>query len=97
MLRSVAALRGLVRPGNSGGPLVSAQGQVLATVFAALTATSKPGGFAVPNAVVQAQLAKAVAQDTDRRHGPLRLNGRGQVGSERPGRATVCVAARLRR
>ena len=63
VLRSVAALRGLVRPGNSGGPLVSAQGQVLATVFAALTATSKPGGFAVPNAVVQAQLTKAVAQD----------------------------------
>src|SRR5581483_1287999 len=32
--RSITALRGLVRPGNSGGPLVDAQGRVDATVFA---------------------------------------------------------------
>jgi uncharacterized membrane protein required for colicin V production len=63
VLRSVTALRGLVRPGNSGGPLVSSQGQVLATVFAALTGTVHPGGFAVPNSVVQALLAQAVARD----------------------------------
>ncbi|MGO9822508.1 MAG: MarP family serine protease [Solirubrobacteraceae bacterium] len=63
VLRSVTALRGLVRPGNSGGPVVSSQGQVLATVFAALTGTVHPGGFAVPNSVVQAQLARAVARD----------------------------------
>ncbi len=37
-----------MKPGNSGGPLVDAQGQVLATVFAAITGTPRPGGFAIP-------------------------------------------------
>jgi S1-C subfamily serine protease len=60
--RSITVLRGLVRSGNSGGPMVDAHGQVVATIFAALTATSRPGGFAVPNAVVRAQLAKALAR-----------------------------------
>ncbi|MGI8505521.1 MAG: MarP family serine protease [Solirubrobacteraceae bacterium] len=63
VLRSITALRGHVRPGNSGGPMVDAHGQVVATVFAALTGTSRPGGFAVPNAVVGAQLAKARARN----------------------------------
>ena len=58
MLRSITPLRGRVRPGNSGGPMVDAHGQVVATVFAALTGTSRPGGFAVPNALVRAQLAR---------------------------------------
>ncbi|HZU61325.1 MAG TPA: trypsin-like peptidase domain-containing protein, partial [Solirubrobacteraceae bacterium] len=58
--RSITPLRGLVRPGNSGGPLVSSSGQVDGTVFAAITGgspTSGPGGMAVPNSVVAAQLA----------------------------------------
>ena len=59
VLRRIAALRGLVRPGNSGGPLVDSRGQVLATVFAAITGTPRPGGFAVPNSLVRAQLARA--------------------------------------
>ena len=62
VLRTITALRGHVRPGNSGGPLVDAQGRVVATVFAALTGTAHPGGFAVPNSVVQAQLRKALAR-----------------------------------
>lgn len=62
VLRSITALRGHVRPGNSGGPMVDARGQVVATIFAALTGTPRPGGFAVPNAVVGAQLAKARAR-----------------------------------
>jgi S1-C subfamily serine protease len=60
--RSITALRGLVRSGNSGGPMVDAHGQVVATIFAALTGTARAGGFAVPNAVVRAQLAKAQAR-----------------------------------
>jgi S1-C subfamily serine protease len=64
ILRSVTSLRGRVRPGNSGGPLVDAQGQVLATVFAAITGTNHSGGFAVPNALVQAQLALAREHNT---------------------------------
>ena len=59
--RSITALRGLVRPGNSGGPMVDAHGRVLATVFAAITGTSRPGGFAVPNAVVRRELRRARA------------------------------------
>ncbi len=59
--REVAALRGRVRPGNSGGPMVDAAGQVVATVFAEVTNAPEnhPGGFAVPNSVVAAELAKA--------------------------------------
>jgi S1-C subfamily serine protease len=57
VLRSIAALRGRVRPGNSGGPMVDAQGQVEATVFAAITGSpTGEGGFAVPNALVRTQL-----------------------------------------
>ena len=59
VLRTITALRGRVRPGNSGGPMVNHAGQVVATVFAALTGTTRPGGFAVPNGVVRSELAKA--------------------------------------
>jgi hypothetical protein len=37
---------------------------VLATVFAAITGTSRPGGFAIPNSVVRAVVAQAGARDT---------------------------------
>jgi S1-C subfamily serine protease len=53
--RSIASLRGSVRSGNSGGPLVDARGRVLGTVFAAMT-TGTPGGFAVPDEVVEEAL-----------------------------------------
>jgi S1-C subfamily serine protease len=56
--RSITALRGRVRPGNSGGPMVDGHGQVVATVFAALTGTPRAGGFAVPNSLVRAALKK---------------------------------------
>ena len=58
VLRIITALRGRVRPGNSGGPMVDASGHVVATVFAAITGSSSgEGGFAVPNALVRKQLA----------------------------------------
>jgi Trypsin-like peptidase domain/Colicin V production protein len=60
--RSITPLRGLVRPGNSGGPLVDRAGDVLGTVFAAITSPTPgggPGGMAVPNSVVRSQLAVA--------------------------------------
>ena len=60
--RSITSLRGRVRPGNSGGPVVDAAGRVVATVFASITGTNRPGGFAVPNAVVKSQLAAALAR-----------------------------------
>jgi S1-C subfamily serine protease len=61
VVRKITSLRGRVRPGNSGGPMVDDHGHVLATVFAAIVgSSSSSGGFAVPNAIVRAQLAKAV-------------------------------------
>jgi S1-C subfamily serine protease len=63
VLRSITALRGRVRPGNSGGPMVDAAGEVVATVFAAITGPSSGrGGFAVPNALVRKQLALAASR-----------------------------------
>ncbi len=53
--RQLTSLRGDVRSGNSGGPLVDAAGRVMGTVFAATT-QGKPGGYAVPNGVVAAAL-----------------------------------------
>ena len=57
--REITSLRGLVRSGNSGGPLVDGDGRVLATVFAATAGGSGHGGFAVPDAIVERALARA--------------------------------------
>ncbi len=57
--RSITTLRGYVRPGNSGGPLIDGAGQVVGTVFAAIVGTpGQRGGFAVPNELVTRQLAR---------------------------------------
>ena len=63
--RLISSLRGLVRPGNSGGPLVDSVGQVIGTVFAQITNASpnKPSGLAVPNSIVRRELAKALASN----------------------------------
>jgi S1-C subfamily serine protease len=58
--RSITSLRGTVRSGNSGGPLVDDRGRVLGTVFAATT-TGTPGGFAVPDEVVEEALRSSLA------------------------------------
>ncbi|HNC05993.1 MAG TPA: trypsin-like peptidase domain-containing protein, partial [Solirubrobacterales bacterium] len=57
--RSMLALRGNVRHGNSGGPLVDSRGQVLGTVFAATT-EGPQGGLAIPNRVL-ADISKKVS------------------------------------
>ena len=57
--RLMLSLRGRVRHGNSGGPLVDARGRVVGTVFAASTGSRRHGGFAVPDAIVQRILAAA--------------------------------------
>lgn len=56
--RSITALGGTVRSGNSGGPLVDAAGNVVGTVFAATTSGSA-GGFAIPAEQVREALPKA--------------------------------------
>ncbi|HEV2998755.1 MAG TPA: hypothetical protein VGX16_06565, partial [Solirubrobacteraceae bacterium] len=57
--RLLTPLRGLVRPGNSGGPLVDAEGHVLTTVFAETTGGGPHGGYGVANATVAQVLSEA--------------------------------------
>jgi S1-C subfamily serine protease len=57
--RLLTPLRGLVRPGNSGGPLVDREGRVLTTVFASTTGGGPRGGYGVANATVAQVLAGA--------------------------------------
>jgi S1-C subfamily serine protease len=54
--RSITSLRGAVRSGNSGGPMVDGRGRVVTTIFAATTSGPR-GGYGVPNAVVRSALA----------------------------------------
>jgi S1-C subfamily serine protease len=56
--RRIASLRGVVRSGNSGGPMVDGNGRVVATIFAATTSGPR-GGYAVPNDLVRAALDRA--------------------------------------
>jgi len=60
--RLLTPLRGQVRPGNSGGPLVDERGGVLTTVFASTVGGGAPGGYGVANAVVAAALSTASAR-----------------------------------
>jgi S1-C subfamily serine protease len=56
-LREVTVIRGTVRHGNSGGPVVNERGEVEATVFAARIGS--PAGYGIPAATVRRDLAKA--------------------------------------
>jgi S1-C subfamily serine protease len=57
--RRMTSFRGLVRPGNSGGPVVGDDGRVLSTVFATTTGGGPRGGYGVPNDLVRRALAGA--------------------------------------
>ena len=56
--RRIVALRGPVRSGNSGGPMVDGEGRVVTTIFAATTSGPR-GGYGVPNDVVRSALGDA--------------------------------------
>ncbi len=57
--RLLTPLRGLVRPGNSGGPMVDGAGHVLTTVFAATVGGSSHGGYGVADQTVSSVVAHA--------------------------------------
>ena len=57
--RVLTTVRGDVRPGNSGGPLLDTHGRVLTTVFAATTSPGPRGGYGVADNVLAQVLARA--------------------------------------
>jgi S1-C subfamily serine protease len=62
--RTIVALSGSVRSGNSGGPVVTPAGNVVGTIFAATTSGPR-GGFAIPSEFVrQALRRRSTAVDT---------------------------------
>ena len=61
VIREVFSLRGLVRPGNSGGPIVERDGDVVGVVFAA-SVTDEDTGYAL----TAAQVAETAAEGESR-------------------------------
>jgi len=59
--REMSAFRADVRSGNSGGPVVDADGDVLTTVFGSEQGEGPPGGLGVPNSVTAEALARDLA------------------------------------
>ncbi len=57
--RQITSLRGLVRSGNSGGPVVDSAGRAVATIFAASVNDRGHSGFAVPESIVREALSRA--------------------------------------
>ena len=60
MLRDVFSLRGLVRPGNSGGPIITPDGDVAGVVFAASVEDSDTG-----YALTAKQVADSAAEGSE--------------------------------
>jgi hypothetical protein len=57
--RTITSVRGLVRQGNSGGPMVDGQGRVVTTIFAATVSDGGRSGYGVPIPIVQDALSRA--------------------------------------
>jgi S1-C subfamily serine protease len=57
--RLLTPVRGLVRPGNSGGPVVDGDGHVLTTIFASTVGGGPHSGYGIANNTVASVLAEA--------------------------------------
>lgn len=64
VIREVFSLRGLVRPGNSGGPIVTSEGDVAGVVFAA-SVTDDETGYALTADQVAGSAATGRANDDE--------------------------------
>jgi S1-C subfamily serine protease len=64
VIREVYSLRGLVRPGNSGGPIVAKDGAVVGVVFAA-SVTDEDTGYALTAAQVSGTAAEGVTRTAE--------------------------------
>lgn len=67
--RTVTSLRVFVRPGNSGGPAVNSDGEVIATVFAS-RADSNSSGYGIPSQIVERRLEEAASRYSPVSTGP---------------------------
>ena len=68
--RLMTSFRGEVISGNSGGPVISGDGQVLATVFASALGTKEPQGLGVPNEIVASDLNRVADRTAETDTGP---------------------------
>ena len=64
VIRDVYSIRGLVRPGNSGGPIVDSAGQVVGVVFAA-SVTDDDTGYALTADQVRDAADEGRASETE--------------------------------
>ncbi|MCX6394617.1 MAG: MarP family serine protease [Solirubrobacterales bacterium] len=63
--RTITILRGNVKPGNSGGPVIDQRGRVVGTVFARTNGGGPQGGFSIPPSVVSKELLRAKSGKRD--------------------------------
>ncbi|WP_162924722.1 MarP family serine protease [Rubrobacter indicoceani] len=67
--RLVTSFRVHVRPGNSGGPAVNADGEVISTIFAS-RADSSDAGYGIPAQIIERRLQSAADRYTPVSTGP---------------------------